>query len=160
MFASHTDLPISTREKVIAMLQAHLFDCLDLLTQVKQASWNVKGPHFLAARKVFGALAQLIQRHCSVLAGRVTSLGGRADGTARTVARSSRLSEFPLTLEDGMGCVAAVADRLSIINKGFRASIPHAIQDGDAVTAHLITGICQANDKHLGFLDAHLQADR
>ena len=48
MYDTRTDLSISIREEVVPILQARLADSVDLLTQVKQAHWNVKGPHFMA----------------------------------------------------------------------------------------------------------------
>lgn len=57
MYDTRTDLSISIREKVVPILQARLADCVDLFTQVKQAHWNVKGPHFIALHELFDNIA-------------------------------------------------------------------------------------------------------
>ncbi len=43
-----TDIKPRLRESMTSLLNAQLADTLDLYTQVKQAHWNVKGPHFIA----------------------------------------------------------------------------------------------------------------
>src|ERR1700730_15487677 len=159
MYATHNDLSISVREKVIERLQAHLADCLDLFTQLKQAQWNVKGQHFVGLQEQFRKSASACERHCDILAERIAALGGRADATARTVAARSTLAEFPLDTGRGSIYVAAVGERLSAFTKSVRASIASITKCGDAATAALLTEIAREDDRQLGFLDAHLQAE-
>lgn len=159
MYATHNDLSISIRERVIELLQAHLADCLDLFTQMKQAQWNVKGPHFTGLHERFAKSASACERHCDLLAERITALGGRADGTARTAAARSTLTEFPLDTRDGLACVAAVAERLAVFTKTVRASMTSLVKSGDAASVALLTEIAREDDRHLGMLDAHLQAE-
>ena len=47
------DLPQKRREAMIDLLNAQLADTIDLRYQVKQAHWNVKGPHFIALHELF-----------------------------------------------------------------------------------------------------------
>jgi starvation-inducible DNA-binding protein len=159
MYATHNPLSISIRENVVERLQAHLADSLDLFTQLKQAQWNVKGPHFFGLHQQFQKSASACLRHCDVLAERITALGGRADGTARIVAAQSTLTEFPLDTRDGSVHVAVVAERLSVFTKAIRASIAPISNCGDAVTAALLMEIARQDDRQLGFLDAQLQAE-
>jgi starvation-inducible DNA-binding protein len=158
MYDTHTDLSISIREEVVPILQARLADSLDLTTQVRQAHWNVKGPHFIALYELFGKIARIVEQHSDMLAQRITALGARADVTARVVATQSSLTEFPLDAEDGLVYVAAVADKLSLFGKTLRANITLVAKFGDAGTAHLFTEVSRAIDKQLWLLDAHLQA--
>ena len=159
MYATHNPLSISIREKVRERLQGHLADCVDLFTQLKQAQWNVKGPHFCGLQEQFRKSASACQRHCDVLAERITALGGRVDGTARIVAAQSSLAEFPLDTRDGLVYAAVVAERLSVFVKAVRASIAPMVNYGDAATAALLTQIVCEDDRQIGFLDAHLQAE-
>jgi len=159
MYATHNPLSISIRENVLERLQAHLADSLDLFTQLKQAQWNVKGPHFFGLHQQFRKSASACLSHCDALAERITALGGRADGTARTVAAQSTLTEFPLDTRDGSVYVAGVAERLSVLTRAIRASIAPIENCGDVVTAALLTQIARQDDRQLGFLDAHLQAE-
>jgi starvation-inducible DNA-binding protein len=158
MYDTHTDLSISIREGVVPILQARLADSLDLFAQVRQAHWNVKGPHFMALYELFGKVAQIVQQQSDMLARRITALGARADVTARVVAMQSSLAEFPLDAEDGLVYVAAVADKLSLFGKALRTNIALVAKFGDAGTADLFTEISRAIDEQLWFLDAHLQA--
>ena len=159
MYATHNPLSISIRENVLGKLQGHLADCLDLFTQFKHAQWNVKGPHFFGLHQQFRKSASACLRHCDILAERITALGGRADGTARMVAAQSTLTELPLDTRDGSVYVAVVAERLSVFTKAVRASIAPMVNCGDAATAALLTEIVREDDRQLGFLDAHLQAE-
>jgi starvation-inducible DNA-binding protein len=160
MYDTRTDLSISVREKVVPILQARLADSVDLFTQVKQAHWNVKGPHFIALHDLFDKIAEIVERQGDMLAERITALGARADGTARVVATQSALTEFPLDTRDGLVYVAAVADKLSVFGKALRANIDRVAKFGDADTADLFTEISRAIDNQLWLVDAHLQAER
>ena len=159
MYDTRIDLSISIREKVVPMLQARLADCVDLFTQIKQAHWNVKGPHFMALHDLFDKIAEIIEGQGDMLAERITTLGARADGTARVAATQSTLPEFPLDTQDGLIYAAAVADKLSLFGKALRISIDLAAKYHDAVTADLFTEISRAIDKQLWLVDAHLQAE-
>ena len=159
MYDTRIDLSISIREKVVPILQARLVDSVDLFTQVKQAHWNVKGPHFIALHELFDRIAEMVERQGDMLAERITALGGRADGTARVVATQSALTEFPLDIKDGLLYVAAVADKLSVFGKALRVNIERVAKFGDADTAELFTEISRAIDNQLRLVDAHLQAE-
>jgi starvation-inducible DNA-binding protein len=160
MFDTRIDLSISIREKVVVLLQARLADSVDLFTQIKQAHWNVTGPHFIGLHELFDDVAEIVEGHSDLLAERITALGGRADGTARVAAAQSSLSEFPLDLSGGMPCVAAVADKLSGFGKEVRAAIGRSEKLGDAGTADLFTGISGEIDKQLWRVEAHLRAEQ
>lgn len=151
------DIAPKPREKMIALLNAQLADTLDLQTQVKQAHWNVKGPHFIALHELFDDLAGQLEAPVDDIAERVTALGGVAMGTARIAARASRLAELPHDSYDGMKMVALLADRYARLAKSTRAAINSADEAGDADTADLFTGISRGLDKSLWFLEAHLQ---
>jgi starvation-inducible DNA-binding protein len=142
MYATRIDVSISVREKVVPLLQAHLTNCVDLFTQVKQAHWNVKGPHFIALHELFDRIAEIVEQQSDVLAERINALGGRANA------------------EDGPIYVAAVADKLSMFGKRVRIDICCAAKFGDAGTADILTEISREIDRQLWSLDAHLQAER
>jgi starvation-inducible DNA-binding protein len=160
MYDTRTDLSISIREKVVPILQARLADSVDLFTQVKQAHWNVKGPHFIALHELFEKIAKVVEGQGDMLAERITALGARADGTVRVAAIHSTLTEFPLDTNDGLVYVAAVADKLSLFGKALRASIELSAKLRDAVTADVFTEVSRAIDKQLWLVEAHLQAER
>ncbi|TLY50943.1 MAG: DNA starvation/stationary phase protection protein Dps [Gammaproteobacteria bacterium] len=154
---TRNDLDARLRERMIGLLNPQLADTMDLYTQVKQAHWNVKGPHFIALHELYDKLAEELEDPIDDIAERVTALGGVARGTARIAAGESRLPELPLASLDGLKLTALLADRYAALAKSTRAAIESADHAGDADTADLFTGISRGLDKALWFLEAHLQ---
>src|SRR6185312_746016 len=155
--ATRIDIRQKVRERMADLLNQQLADTLDLYTQVKQAHWNVKGPHFIMLHELFDKLAENLEEPVDDVAERITALGGVARGTARVAARDSRLPEFPLERVDGLDAVALLADRYAALAASTRAAIETAGKEGDADTSDLFTGISRALDKALWFLEAHLE---
>ena len=61
MYKTKIDLTEKTRRNVIVILNERLSEAIDLQSQVKQAHWNVKGPHFIALhefRQIVGRFAE------------------------------------------------------------------------------------------------------
>ena len=150
------DISPKLRASMIALLNQQLADTLDLNTQVKQAHWNVTGPHFIALHELFDKLAEELEEPVDDIAERITALAGVAHGTARMASKASRLKEFPDGRIDGMHAVAALADRYAALAKSTRKAIDTADAAGDADSADLLTGISRELDKALWFLEAHL----
>jgi starvation-inducible DNA-binding protein len=157
-FPTRVGLASDVRQHMVELLNAHLADTFDLYTQSKQAHWNLKGMHFIALHKLFDDLAENLEDTGDMIAERVTALGGMAMGTARMAAANSRLPEMPLDLVDGKDYVIALADRFGQYGNSIRAAIDTATNGGDLTTADLFTEISRDVDKHLYFLEAHLQA--
>lgn len=156
-FSTSVDIPLEGRSKVNKVLNQHLADAFDLLSQVKQAHWNVKGADFWQLHKLFDEVAEEVEEWVDQLAERVTALGGYATGTVRMAAASSTLPEFPTDITEGMDYVTAVAARLSAFTNSARDAIDQTDELGDANTADLFTEISRCADKYLYFLEAHLQ---
>jgi starvation-inducible DNA-binding protein len=154
--ATRIDIKSKARDSMIDLLNQQLVDTVDLYTQVKQAHWNVKGPHFIALHELFDKLAEDLEGPVDDIAERVTALGGVARGTARLAARESRLSELPRDSFDGLNVVALLADRYAVLAASTRGAIETAARAGDAGTSDLFTGISRGLDKALWFLEAHL----
>ena len=156
-FATSVDIPAEKRTKINRVLNQHLADSFDLLSQVKQAHWNVKGSDFWQLHKLFDEVAEQAEEWVDELAERVTALGGYATGTVRMAAASSTLPEFPTDITAGMDYVKAVAARLAAFTNSARGAIDQTDTLGDANTADLLTEISRGADKYLYFLEAHLQ---
>ena len=154
--ATRIEMEAKLRESMIALLNRQLADTLDLYTQVKQAHWNVKGPHFIALHELFDKLAEDLEGPVDDTAERITALGGVARGTARVAAKESRLPEFAIDRVDGLKAVELLAERYAALAATTRAAIDTAGKEGDADTADLFTGISRGLDKALWFLEAHL----
>ncbi len=156
-FQTSVDIPADDRAKIDKILNQHLADSFDLMSQVKQAHWNVKGSDFWQLHKLFDEVAERAAEWVDELAERVTALGGYATGTVRMAAASSSLPEFPTEITESMDYVKAVAERLAAFTNSARAAIDETDELGDANTADLFTEVSRCADKYLYFLEAHLQ---
>jgi starvation-inducible DNA-binding protein len=160
MFKTKNDLPEGTRVKAIELLNARLADCKDLQTQVKQAHWNVKGPHFISLHLLFDKINDDVEEYVDEIAERAVQLGGVAEGTARMVAKRSSLPEYPAKATDGRAHVEALSSALAAFGKVAREAIDQADELGDQGTSDLFTEVSRGIDKWLWFVEAHLQAER
>ena len=156
-FRTSVDIPAQTRAKVNVVLNQHLADSFDLMSQVKQAHWNVKGSDFWQLHKLFDEVAERAAEWVDEFAERVTALGGYATGTVRMAAASSTLPGFPTEITDSMDYVRAVAGRLAAFTNSAREAIDQVDDLGDADSADLFTEVSRCADKYLYFLEAHLQ---
>ena len=156
-FPTRNDLPADNRKDLVALLNQHLADTLDLFSQTKYAHWNVKGPNFIALHKLFDELAEILEDASDDIAERATALGGVARGTLRQGAATSRLPEFPNATFKDMAVVEALAVRFADLAKTTREAIDKADELADKDTADLFTEVSRELDKGLWFLEAHLQ---
>lgn len=155
MHPTQNDLPESTRVPICGLLNARLADAIDLMTQAKQAHWNVKGPNFIALHKLFDEVVEEVEEYVDTLAERIVQLGGTAEGTATVVAKRSTIGEYPLAITDGKDHVAALGKALAAFGKVTRKAIDQAQEAHDADTADLFTEISRGTDKYLWFVEAH-----
>jgi starvation-inducible DNA-binding protein len=156
-FATRIDIPEGARDEVIGLLNVRLADAFDLHSQLKQAHWNVKGTDFIQLHELYDTLAADVIAHVDTIAERATALGGLALGTARMAASASSLDEYPLDAVGGPETLEVIADRLAAFGASLRANIDTASELGDMDTADLFTEVSRAIDKHLWFVEAHLQ---
>jgi len=160
MYETENDLPKDARVELIGILNQRLADSIDLQMQLKQAHWNVKGPHFIGLHELFDQIDEAVEGYVDLIAERIVQLGGIAEGTARVAAARSRLEEYPLDIADGHAHVEAVAKALSTFGHEARKTIDEAEELGDADTADIFTEISRGIDKWLWFVEAHSQADK
>jgi starvation-inducible DNA-binding protein len=157
-FTTRIDIEEASRDEVVELLNARLADSFDLYSQLKQAHWNVKGSDFIQLHELYDEIAESVLEYVDEIAERATALGGLALGTARMAAAASILDEYPVDAVDGMDTAAAVADRLAAYGASVRAAIDTATEANDQSTADLFTEVSRAIDKHLWFVEAHLQS--
>jgi starvation-inducible DNA-binding protein len=156
-FSTRVEIPAKDRTAIIAVLNQQLADTSDLYSQAKQAHWSLKGPDFIQLHELFDKLAEPLTDAIDDLAERITALGGTAIGTARQVAKVSRLPEYDFAVVEGMKVVETLADRFAHVANTTRKAIDLATDHKDAGTADLFTGLSRSLDKSLWFLEAHLQ---
>ena len=159
MFETRIDLEQASREKLIALLNARLADTFDLYSQLKQAHWSVRGSDFIQLHELYDTLAESVLGFVDEIAERATALGGLATGTVRMAAEATSLDEYPIDAIAGEDTLHVVADRLATYGATVREAIEVTDSElGDIDTSDLFTEISRAIDKHLWFVEAHLQA--
>jgi len=149
----------SVRGRSVLALEALLVDAVDLFTHVKQARWNVKGPNAREMHLLFDEAAASIQDHADVLADRITTLGARADATARIVGRRSRLPEYPPALEGPNEHLRALGERLGVYTQAAQSALDAATESGDIETTDVLFDTVHRADKLTWLLFAHVDLD-
>jgi starvation-inducible DNA-binding protein len=151
------NLPEETRAEMVKLLNLSLAEAVDLMTQCKQAHWNVKGPHFSALHKLFDEVHEAVAEYVDLLAERVVQLGGLAQGTARAAVAVSRLKDYPVTITKGEDHVQTLSSQLTDFGALVREAIEKADDAGDADTADIFTEVSRGTDQWLWFVEAHQQ---
>lgn len=158
MYKSPSHLPEESRAKIADVLNARLADGLDLHSQIKVAHWNIKGPQFAALHPLFETFAISLANFNDAIAERAVTLGARAYGTARHVAKTSSLPEYPQDTVRDMQHVALLAERIEKYLDGVRAARATGEQLGDTDSVDLLTGIVTEFEKNAWFLRASLES--
>ena len=159
MYPTKNDLPEGTRRQMIELLNARLADAIDLQTQTKQAHWNVKGPHFIALHELFDKVNQDVEDYVDLIAERAVQLGGAVEGTARSVAKRSTLTEYPVKGGSGRQHVDALSSALAAFGKATRRGIEEGVRANDQDTTDILIEISRGVDKWLWMIEAHLQPE-
>lgn len=144
-----------TTGALVSMLNQTLSETLDLAYQTKQAYWNVKGTNFYGLHLLFDRFYLELAGHVDELAERAVALGGKAHGTIRVAAATSRFLEYPLDASASKEHVEALIDRYGGYTTWIRQAIREATLLGDQDTADLYTAISRAMDKAYWMLVAH-----
>jgi starvation-inducible DNA-binding protein len=158
MKKSPSQLPADVRAQLCDALRQVLTDGLDLHSQIKVAHWNIKGPQFAALHPLFDTFATDLATHNDTIAERILTLGGLAVGTARHVAKNSRLADYPQETTRDLDHVRLLAERIGGYLVGVRAAREVAIRHGDEDTNSVLTDIVTMFEKHAWFLHATLEA--
>lgn len=158
LYPSPSRLSDQARAAIAQALETRLFDGVDLHSQIKVAHWNIKGPQFPSLHPLFETFAVSLAGHNDEIAERAVTLGGLAYGTARHVAKASRLAEYPQETTRDLEHVRLLAERFETYLDGLRQSRGTAEQHGDTDTVDLLTGIVSEFEKHAWFLRASLES--
>lgn len=157
MYRSPNPLPEEARARIADALNARLADGLDLHSQIKVAHWNVKGPQFAALHPLFETFAVSLANHNDALAERAVTLGGRAFGTARHVAKHSALPDYPQETTRDLEHVGLLGERIDAYLRGLRELRAVAEKAGDTDTVDLSTAVIAEFEKYGWFLKASLE---
>jgi starvation-inducible DNA-binding protein len=154
MFQSPSRLPEEARLTITDALNDCLADGLDLHSQIKVAHWNIKGPGFAALHPLFETFAVSLATFNDAIAERAVTLGGKAYGTARHVAETSRLVEYPQETTRDVDHVTLLVERIEQYLQGARESRRVVERLADTDTVDLFTGIISEFEKNAWFLRA------
>lgn len=157
MFPTPTRMSETARLEVAAALDQELADAVDLHTQAKLAHWNVKGPLFFSMHPLFDEIAKLARDQADAIAERAVTLGAIVHGTARQVARVSRLPEYPDETTRDLDHVRLLAERLDYYLEGLRDARKVAERFDDPDSYDLLTAAIREAEKYAWFLTATLE---
>ena len=157
MYPSPTRLPETARIEVGATLDQQLCDALDLTLQIKVAHWNVKGPMFVPLHAHFDELAKVLANQADAIAERAVTIGTLVHGSARQVARVSRLPEYPPDTTRDLDHVRLLAERFDDYLEGLRESRKVAERFDDPDTYDLLTATIRETEKQAWSLWAMLE---
>jgi starvation-inducible DNA-binding protein len=158
MYKSPSHLSEDTRVKIADQLNARLADGLDLHSQIKVAHWNIKGPQFAALHPLFETFAVSLAAFNDAIAERAVTLGARAYGTVRHVAKASRLPDYPQDTSRDLEHVKLLAERFDTYLEGARETRSIGDRLGDTDTVDLLTSIVTEFEKNAWFLRASLDS--
>jgi starvation-inducible DNA-binding protein len=158
MYKTKNSLSEAVRTQSIALLGKNLALAIDLSLQTKQAHWNVKGPNFIALHELFDKVSDDVREFVDLIAERITTLGGTAEGTIQSVGSRTTLPAYSLTISSGPQHLEALSSALAAFGASVRSAIDESAGFGDADTADLFTEVSRETDKQLWFLEAHLQS--
>lgn len=156
MYKTPSQLSETSRTELVRTLNARLADGLDLHGQIKVAHWNVRGPQFPSLHPLFEQFANQLATYNDSIAERAVTLGGLAVGTARHVAKASRLSEYPQDTTRDLDHVRLLAERFDTYLAGIRESREVAQKLADEESVGLLTDVLTDFEKNTWFLRATL----
>jgi starvation-inducible DNA-binding protein len=160
MYPTRNDIPQGKRVKIVKLLNDRLADCIVLQTHMKQAHWNVRGPHFIGLHELFDRVNNGVVEYIDLIAERGAQLGGVMIGTAEVVSKQSEIPDYPLDISTGPEHVKAVSIALAAFGALARAAIDQCNELDDADAADIFTEVSRGIDQWLWFVEAHAQADR
>jgi starvation-inducible DNA-binding protein len=149
-------MPTEIRMYLITLLHQTLACTLDLHSQVRQTSWNIKGKDAAVLQTLCTAMAAALARDADAVAARIAVLGGAVMGTVRIVAAYSPLPEYPADLVEGTDHALALAECIAYHTKALRDALTAATDVEDAGTAALYTDILRRVEQQLWALETYL----
>ena len=148
-------MPEDVQARLIEILNRRLADAIDLQLQSQQAYWNVKGPNFLSLRELFGKVSKGVEEYENLIAERIVQLGGKAEGTAQTVAGRSSLDGHLLASTAHLGTLSTT---LTDFGRHTRYASVQATELKDTDTADIFTEIARGIDKWFWLVETSQQS--
>ncbi len=144
------------REKTAKLLQQLVVDLLALFNQSKEAHWNLNGPLYLPLHEQYQEQADYFRAKADVFAERNLALGYSVDGRYSTIARTTKIPDFPGGYVTDTESLKLLIDRITVLQKEVYQDL-RAIQDSDPPTSNQLQDLAFGVDKNLWKLRIHLQ---
>lgn len=141
---------------LISTLGKHVATASDLVSQLKQAHWNVTGANFIALHELFDREADLVRGYVDEFAECIRALDGVPAGTVRQAARHSEIADFPEGKLSETETVRALVERFEQYSALLTRAIREADECGDLTTQDLYIEVQREIDRHAWFLRSHL----
>jgi starvation-inducible DNA-binding protein len=139
---------------MIALLNQTLAEMLALKLNAKQAHWNLKGANFQSLHELFDQVATEADGYADMLAERAVQLGGMAEGTIAHLNKRASDTTYP-AVEEAQKHVKLIAGAIHRTAATTRSAIDTSAEQGDQVTADILTEITRGLDKLEWFVSAH-----
>jgi starvation-inducible DNA-binding protein len=117
--------------------------------------WTVKGPMFFQLHLKFEEMYNSAALSVDEIAERIVGLGGRPYGRMSDLLAAASLQEDSGTSEAGAMVKALVADQSALV-ASLRKISADAASQGDMLTANLLEGMADADEKSAWMLKAYL----
>ena len=144
------------RAKSARLMQQLTVDLLSLFNQHKEAHWNVNGPLYLSLHEFYQGQADFYRTQADIFAERVLQLGYSVDGRYSTIARTSKIPDFPAGYVTDNESIKLLLDRVTVLQKEVYTDIRET-NDSDPVTSNKLQDLAYFVDKNLWQLRIHLQ---
>lgn len=143
------------RKKTVKVCQQATVDLLSLFNLYKQAHWNLNGPLYLVPHHYYDEYAEYYREQADVFAERVLHRGDSVDGRYSTIAKTSKLADFPAGYDTGTETLRLLIERVTTFQEEVYANIK-ATENSDPPTSNNFQDLAYAVDKNLWQLRIHL----
>lgn len=137
----------SSRNKLLALLDAVLADEYLLYTKTRNFHWNVVGPQFNDLHKFFEGQYEMLDGFVDDVAERSRALGGRALGSMKEFLGAARLKESTGRAPKAAAMVAELLQNHETLIRSLRADVDESGRLGDQGTADFLTGLMEEHEK-------------
>ena len=152
MYKTKIDLAEKTRRNIVAILNDRLAEAIDLQSQVKQAHWNVKGPHFIALHELFDKISDAVLEQIDEIAERVRKIGGVTIRSIGHIARLQRIADNDADYVEPADMLSELKEDEKALDLRMRAV--HSLCDDadDVATASLLENWIDQTQRRAWFL--------
>ena len=146
----------AARQKTARIAQQMTVDLLSIFNEYKQAHWNVNGPLYLPLHEFFQEQADYYRAQADVFAERALHVGYSVDGRYSTIAKTTKIPDFPAGYVTDNEAIRLLIDRVKVLQKETYDFIEET-EKSDAPTSNKLQDLAYAVDKNLWQLRIHLQ---